>query len=115
MRCAILLFVPAWLGTCQSTDPGPCTAWVAPSVEVTVVDASGRSYLPEGVSYAVDGGAFADCAHRGTSRYTCGYEEPGRFVVRVIDGGAVAAEETLEVRLTDDHCHVITEHLQIVL
>ena len=100
----------------DGSDGEDCSAIAIASVFVTLEAADGA--LDDGsaatVEYSVDGGDFSDCVlNPGTLNYSCGYEEPGSFVVRASADGYVPAEATAEVE--SDECHVITESVTLVL
>jgi len=114
MRSAMMFAVPLFVSGCVGYA---CTDLMVYSVSVSVVDATGAPYVPEDVTYSVDGGPETSCepgfgveyAHH----FACGFDEPGDFVIRVYDAGAVVAEEAVEVRQTFDRCHVEPVELEI--
>jgi len=101
---------------CDGLGGVVCDTSAAHSVTVSVFDASGEPYAPEDVTYSVDGGPEQSCdpISAGTE-FLCGLEEVGHFVIRVFDGGAVVAEESLDVDMDATGCHVDSEFVEVVL
>lgn len=109
------------LGASGCYLPGrACTDLLVYSVEVTVFDAEGQPYVPDEVTYTVDGSPERPCEQglpeeEYGHQFACGGDEDGDFVIRVIDEGEVLAEEALHLHRTPDRCHVVPQAIEIVL
>ncbi len=89
-----------------------CTLEARVSVSVTVTDADGEPVPEVGVTYEANGGAPETCEEHGGA-YLCGHEVEGDLLIRVQAEGYQDHAETVTV--TADECHVLTEHLEVIL
>lgn len=93
---------------------GACDDSARSSVTVSVVDAGGALYAPDRVTYSVDDSEESDCEDLGDgSEFVCGWEEVGRFTIRVYEGDDSVSEST-SVDLTEDGCHVDSVFMEIL-
>jgi hypothetical protein len=104
------------LGACGGVD---CTANLATSVSVRVVDANGAAVPDAKVTYSVDGGASEtagcwDVVVAGCKQWIAGQERTGHFVVRAESAdGTKHDEATADV--TEGECHVQGKSVTLTL
>ncbi|MFT5456167.1 MAG: hypothetical protein ACI9K2_002652 [Myxococcota bacterium] len=110
MRMLLLIPVLAVVG-CESTQ---CKVGEVASVTVSVFDAAGDPLAADDVTYTVDGepGGACDPLDAEGTEFTCGLEEPGTFVITVAAGGG-SVEETIDVGMAADGCHVQGEFVDV--
>ena len=112
MRIFLLSLTLALATACL--PPAGCDDSARSSVTVSIVDASGALYAPERVTYAVDDSDETDCEDLGDgTEFVCGWEETGRFTIRVYEGENSVSEST-SVTLTEDGCHVESVFLEVL-
>ena len=112
------LATSAFVASCDTV----CTTEARASVWVHIVDESGEPVGAEWVSFTVDEEAprsgegsanpaqSAECVDEDCTEWVAGFETEGTFVVNaMVCGREVTGRATVE--LTDDGCHVETEHL----
>ncbi len=94
-----------------------CTDVEMPSVIATVVGSSGEALTGVSVSYtAVEADIDASCDGPGTDgEYVCGTEIPGTLHVTAVADGHAEETVTVEVGVTEDECHVVTEAITFEL
>ncbi|MDP6934855.1 MAG: hypothetical protein QGG40_18180 [Myxococcota bacterium] len=121
------LFTLGILGVCLTgcEEDLACDDWVAASVSVSVIGSDGELVTHDDlqVSFTVDGGDVeqAECIGEPCETWVAGWEQAGVFVVTAeIDGGdcgteTVRAEETVEVHVDAEGCHVNTRVLTLDL
>lgn len=111
MRLALL---PLLTG-CIILDPGKdCDASAVGSVAVSVSASDGGDVSEALVSWTSDGGTYQPCdAFPGDGEWVCGWEAAGDIGVRVEADGYETRETTVFV--AQGECHVIPEHLDVVL
>lgn len=91
-----------------------CDASAAGSVGVTVSAVDGSDVSAARVSFAPEGQPAKPCDDfGGTGEYVCGWEIAGEITVRVEADGYASHEETVFVE--EGECHVVQEHLDVVL
>jgi hypothetical protein len=110
-------------GDKDAEDSGPggvaCTEEARSSVTVALVDAAGAPIPAEAepvVEYAVDGGAAVPCdSLDGGASFVCGYEVDGALTISASATGFAPASEVVEVPMTEDGCHVVSQSLTLAL
>ena len=101
-----VVLLPLTLLGCSVPDTGdPCTTEARASVQLLVTP--DQETAPDlTLTYAVDGGAEADCTWVARGEAVCGFEETGAFVVTATATGYAAATFTADVLAGE--CHVET-------
>lgn len=107
MRAHTIIPLALTLTACvdKNTD---CTRLYAASVVLTVEDADGNPVDDYTAEYSVDGGPAEPC-----DEGTCGYEAAGSFSI-VVDAVGFA-EQTIQVEVSEDECHALTESVTVAL
>lgn len=92
-----------------------CTEIAVSSAQITLVDEAGAPVVGASVIASTDSGEL-DCEDwESTGVYVCGFEVSGPFLISIEAEGFEPAEVELEVGLTDDECHVVTEVETVVM
>ena len=106
-----LLLLPA----CDAPGGTACTDLAAASVGVTVTTSDGGSLDGLTVTYSVAGGDPIACENIGqpAGDWVCGYEQAGDVTVTASLPGY--ADQTQTVTVGEDECHVIEEHVALVM
>lgn len=107
---ATLTVLASTLVACE--EEVSCTTEAVYSVNVQLEDADGAAIPGATVQYSVDGSAFTDCDEFGDGSYGCGVEQAGTFTIEVDGNGA---QDSAEVDVEADVCHVIGETVSFVL
>lgn len=92
-----------------------CDDYAAASAQITVLDESGAPVTTATVTASTEDGEL-DCETWDENGvYVCGYEVSGPFVISVEAEGFEPQELELEVGVTEDECHVVTEMATVTL
>ena len=108
---ALLAVASTTLVACQEEELA-CTAIAAYSVNLQLEDDQGAPITDANVQFSVDASALADCDDFGGGSYACGIEQAGAFTIEIDWNGV---QETLELEVDADECHVISESESVVL
>lgn len=98
----------------EEADPVDCTDEERPSVRVTVEGSGGEGLSNVAVTWAPPDQTPTACEGLG-STWTCGGEQAGVFEVTAVADGHEAETQTVEVPMTEDECHVVTQEITFSL
>lgn len=92
-----------------------CDDYAAASAQITVLDESGAPVTTATVIASTEDGEL-DCETWDENGvYVCGYEVSGPFLISIEAEGFEPQELELEVGVTEDECHVVTEMATVTL
>lgn len=99
----------------------PCTEEVRPSVLASLFSQDGQALAGATVTYRVNGGEVleAQCANGAPAEnctvFVAGREVSGTFLLRAEKKDFEPVEKEVEVPMTEDGCHVVTQEVALVL
>jgi hypothetical protein len=127
MRTFIVLALCVVCSACglpgfEDPDTSFCTLEARPSVVVTVVGPVGTIIEDAHVTFTVNGGPeqAAECHFpsstpaRGCTKWMAGWEASGEFTLTATSADGQSSRQ-LQVSVSEDRCHVITEDVTITL